>query len=178
MRILRAEDPHAKRWLLVSEAAPLLFRAGLNAREKSFQRAVVRLQMVLEEVCAEVAGPGQVLVCHRGTLDPLAYWLRNGWDESEFFALTDTSCEEHLRRYFGVIHLQTAAIGAEAFYRCWPDTHRPETIEQAAEIDRLCAYAWSGHPCYVPIDNTGRGWPDKVRAARDLLARWLSQAND
>jgi Flp pilus assembly CpaF family ATPase len=43
MRELRAEDPYARRWLLVPEAAPLLFQAGLDAREKSFQRAVVHL---------------------------------------------------------------------------------------------------------------------------------------
>jgi primosomal protein N' (replication factor Y) len=43
MRELRAEDPSARRWLLVPEAAPLLFGAGLNTRQESFQRAVVRL---------------------------------------------------------------------------------------------------------------------------------------
>jgi hypothetical protein len=110
-------------------------------------------------------GPGKVLVCHRGTLDPLAYWLRNGWDEKEFFAYTGMSREEHFRRYFGVLHLQTAAINAETHYRRWPDAHRPETLAQAAEIDRLCARAWSGHPRYVLIDNTDRDWLDKSRAA-------------
>ena len=64
MRELRSEDPYTKRWLLVPEAAPLLFRASLNAREKGFQRAVVRLQMTLEEVCTEAAPPSQVLICH------------------------------------------------------------------------------------------------------------------
>lgn len=45
MRELCAEAPDAWRWLLVPEAAPLLFRAGLDGREKRFQRAVVRLQI-------------------------------------------------------------------------------------------------------------------------------------
>jgi hypothetical protein len=139
MRELRDEDPYAKHWILVPEAAPLLFQAGLDGREKDFQRAVVRLQTAMEDICAQSACPNQVLICHRGTLDPLAYWLRNGWDESEFFEYTEMSRDEHLRRYHGVIHLQTAAIGAEAYYRRWPDAHRPETVEQAAEIDRLCA---------------------------------------
>lgn len=178
MHELRAEDPHARRWLLVPEAAPLLFQAGLDGREKGFQRAVVRLQMALEEICAQSARPGQALICHRGTLDPLAYWLRNGWDEREFFACTGMSRDEHYRRYLGVIHLQTAAIGAEAHYRRWPDAHRPETPAQAAEIDRLCAYAWCRHPHYVLIDNAGRDWLDKARAARDLLIRWLASASE
>jgi len=114
MHELRAEDPYARRWLLVPEAAPLLFQAGLSAREKGFQRTVVRLQITLEDACAEAAAPGLVLICHRGTLDPLAYWLRNGWPEAEFFALTQMMRAEHFRRYTGVIQLQTAAIGAEA----------------------------------------------------------------
>lgn len=156
---------------------PLLFQAGLDAREKSFQRTVVRLQMALEETCTEAARPGQVLLCHRGTLDPLAYWLRNGWNESEFFALTHLSREEHFRRYSGVIHLQTAAIGVE-HYRRWPDAHRPETLGQAAEIGHFCAHAWSGHPRYVLIDNADRDWSAKERTAQDVLTRWLASASE
>lgn len=176
MHELRAQDPLARRWLLAPEAAPLLFQAGLDGRKKRFQWAVVQLQIALEQVCAETADPGQVLVCHRGTLDPLAYWLHNGWDEMEFFALTGMSREEHLRRYAVVIHLQTAAIGAEAYYRHWPHAHRPETSVQAAEIDRFCEYAWKKHPGYVLIENTGRDWPAKVQAVYDVLAYWLASA--
>lgn len=172
---LRAEDPHAECWLLVPEAAPLLFRAGLSAREKLFQRAVVRLQIALEESCAEAAQPGQVLLCHRGTLDPLAYWLRNGWSETEFFELTKMNRQEHFQRYHGVIHLQTAAIGAVEHYRQWPDAHRPETIEQAAETDQLCISAWARHPRYTLIDNGGRDWQVKAIFARDILNRWIDQ---
>ncbi len=178
MRELRAENPHAERWLLVPEAAPLLFRAGWDGREKSFQRAVVRLQVAMEDACAEAVRPGQVLVCHRGTLDPLAYWLRNGWDEREFFACVEMSREELFARYLGVLHLQTAAIGAEAHYRRFPDAHRPETPAQAAETDRLCVQAWSGHPRYVLIENVERDWQDKARVAREVLSRWLASADD
>lgn len=173
MRELHAADP-AGRWLLLPEAAPLLFRAGLSAREKQLQKGVVRLQAALEEAYAEAAPAGSVLLCHRGTLDPLAYWLRNGWEEDEFFRLSGTGREEHFRRYTGVLHLQTAAIGAAAHYRRWPDAHRPETAEQAAEIDRLCMRAWGGHPRYCLLDNAGRDWVDKATAARTILERWLA----
>ncbi len=173
MHELHVQDPHAKRWLFVPEAAPLLFQAGLNGRDKHFQRVVVHLQMALEQICAETANPGQVLVCHRGTLDPLAYWLRNGWNETEFFVFTGMGREEHLRRYVGVVHLQTAAIGAEAYYRSWPHAHRPETIVQAAEIDRLCGYAWKRHPQYVLIENSGRTWTEKMRLADEAINNWF-----
>lgn len=177
MHELRTGDRYPRRWLLLPETAPLLFHAGFDGREKHFQRAVVRLQMALEDICAQAANPNQVLLCHRGALDALAYWLRNGWDEDEFFVFTQTTRDEHFQRYFGVIHLQTAAIGAEAHYRRWPDAHRPETLEQAAETDYLCACAWRSHPRYILIDNTGRDWPDKMRAVSDLLTRWLTQMN-
>jgi predicted ATPase len=175
---LRAADPRGERWILVPEAAPLLFQAGLDGGQPSFQRAVVQLQIALEGICAAAASPQQVLLCHRGTLDALAYWLRNGWDEGEFFAATGMSREEHYRRYFGVIHLQTAAIGAEGYYRRWPDAHRPETIEQAAEIDRLCARAWSDHPRYVLVDSFGKDWLAKSCIALETLTRWLALASE
>ena len=38
------------------------------------------------------------------------------------------------RRYAGVIHLQTTALGAEPHDRGWPDTHRPETPQRAELI--------------------------------------------
>ena len=174
MHELRIEDPNAQHWLIVPEAAPLLFQAGFDGGKKRFQRAVVRLQIAIEDNFAQAAKPGQVLLCHRGTLDPLAYWLRRGWDESEFFAYTETTQDEHFQRYFGVIHLQTAAIGAETHYRRWPDAHRPETHEQAIETDYLCAHAWKDHARYVLIDNAGRNWPDKMQTVRDLLDMWFT----
>jgi len=169
MRQLRAQDPQAKRWLLVPEAAPLLFQVGLNGRDRRFQRAVVCLQIALEQSCREAACSGQVLVCHRGTLDSLAYWLHNGWQEQEFFVMTGMSQEDHLCRYAGVIHLQTTAIEAEAYYHRWPEAHRPETVAQAAELDRLCAYAWSKHPRYILIENAGRTWEEKTKVICAML---------
>ena len=160
--------------MFAPEAAPLLFQAGLDGRKKRFQRAVVHLQIALEDSCAEAAHPGQIILCHRGTLDPLAYWLRNGWLEQEFFAFTGLKRDQYLQRYAGVIHMQTAATGAEAYYRRWPDAHRPETIAQAVETDRLCAHAWGGHPYYVLIENSGRDWHAKAQAVRDVLTCWLA----
>jgi hypothetical protein len=174
MRELRAEDPQARGWLMVPEAAPLLFQAGLTAREKSFQRAVVRLQIALEDACAIDAQPGHVLLCHRGALDALAYWLRNGWKEEEFCDFVEEDRAELLRRYDAVIHMQTTAIGAESHYTRWPDAHRPETPEEAAETDRLCCVAWEGHPNRFVVGNLDSDWPGKAAAAREALSRVAS----
>jgi predicted ATPase len=172
MQELHACDPEAKRWVLVPEAAPLVFRAGLDARDPNFEAAVVTCQLELE--AAAVAGPGQVLVCHRGTLDPLAYWLRNGWNEEEFFTLTNTTRAEHFQRYCGVLHLQTAAIDAQAHYRRWPAAHRPETVTEAAALDQCCHDAWYRHPNYVLLTNQGRDWPTKAETAQRALSQWAT----
>lgn len=170
MEVLRAEGD---RWVLVPEAAPLLFRAGLDGRRKGLQRAVVMLQVALEAACAEAGRTGQVLLCHRGTLDPLAYWLRNGWEKDEFFDFVGMTLNEHLRRSDAVIHLQTAAVGAESHYHRWPDARRPETPEQAAGIDRLCATAWRDHLRYAFLEIWGVDWPEKSRAALRSLVPFL-----
>jgi hypothetical protein len=169
MRELRAEDPDCRQWVLVPEAAPLLFQAGLSASNKAFQAAVVRLQLTLEEACALAAPPGAALVCHRGVLDPLAYWLMVGWEEEEFFPCAGFKRAELLARYTSVLHLQTTAIGAEAFYLRWPDAHRPETAEQAAGIDRSCLRAWDGHHRHVVLENGAGGWEEKSRRAHQAL---------
>jgi AAA domain len=174
MRELREEDPHAKHWVMVPEAAPLLFQAGLDARLKSFQIAVVRLQIQLETIFSEAASPEHVLICHRGTLDALAYWLRNGWREADFFVQTKMSQEEHFKRYSGVLHLQTTAIGAEPYYRYWPDAHRREDASEAAEIDGFCSASWARHPTYSMVENDSRRWEQKSDVARSTLHHWVA----
>jgi hypothetical protein len=94
---------------------------------------------------SESVGRAQVLLRRRRALDPLAYRLHNGWDERGFFELTEMTRDDNWRRYDGVVHLQTAAVGAERHYLRWPGAHRHETLEQAREIDRFCGEAWNGH---------------------------------
>ncbi|EKU98204.1 hypothetical protein Lepto7375DRAFT_7466 [Leptolyngbya sp. PCC 7375] len=156
-------------WTLVPEAAPLLFQAGIDRRKKSFQKAVIELQISLETISEKFSQDGSILICHRGTLDPLAYWLRNGWDENDFFAYTQMSLHEHHERYSGIIHLQSVAIGAEEHYLSWPNAHRTETIEQAKQTDYLCQHAWNKHPHYLLVDNTKRNWLEKSKIVKRLL---------
>jgi hypothetical protein len=156
-------------WVAIPEAAPCLFHAGLDGRTREFERAVVALQLAMEDSC-EPLGARQI--CHRGALDALAYWLRNGWPEEDFFPATGASRPELLARYDGVVHLVTAADGATAHYLRWPHAHRPETTTEAIHIDGLCARAWAGHPRYVRISNEDRSWAEKSQIARELLESW------
>ena len=69
-----------------------------------------------------------------------------------------------------MIHLVTAADGAPDAYARWPAAHRPENPEEAIALDRWLNDAWGGRPRYRHIDNAGRDWAAKSRAARAALA--------
>lgn len=56
-------------------------------------------------------------------------------------------------RYDQIIHLVTAANGAEKFYILDNNVARTEGIEQARKVDKRCAKAWVGHPYFDMIDN-------------------------
>eukprot|EP01094_Clydonella_sp_ATCC50884_P029378 TRINITY_DN9181_c0_g1_i1.p1 TRINITY_DN9181_c0_g1~~TRINITY_DN9181_c0_g1_i1.p1 ORF type:complete len:253 (+),score=55.19 TRINITY_DN9181_c0_g1_i1:509-1267(+) len=55
-------------------------------------------------------------------------------------------------RYDAVIHMVSAAIGAEKYYET--NEVRKESVEEAAELDRKCAAAYLGHPRHFFADNT------------------------
>jgi predicted ATPase len=168
MRELREADPEARVYLLVPEAATQLISAGLRPGTMDFQRAVIHLQHSLESACAQAGGPGKVLICDRGSIDSLAYWKLLGGEEDAFFDLTGMSYVEHLGRYAGVLHFETAAIDALPHYQR-VDLSRPEPPEEAARIDAMCGQLWSRHPRYVLLGNRGSSWEEKAsRAQRQL----------
>jgi predicted ATPase len=161
------------RFAALPEAIFTLRNANISPQEKLFQRVMVQMQMAMEDglACALEPDGRRMILCHRGSLDPLAYWLDRGWPEEEFFEYTGTSREAHYRRYASVIHMVSAADGAIAHYKKYPQAHRPETPQQAIHLDRLLQQVWSEHPHYFRIDNDGRDWPAKAGRAREILAQ-------
>jgi hypothetical protein len=164
----------AGRFAALPEAIFTLRHVNISPQEKLFQRVMAHLQMALEDGLARALGPDdpRPIICERGSLDPLAYWLNNDWPEEEFFEFTQTRREEHYQRYSAVIHLITAADGAAPHYTRWPEAHRPEQIEDAVRLDGLLHQVWRDHPHYHRIDNEGRDWADKAQAARAILERY------
>ncbi len=57
--------------------------------------------------------------------------------------------------YDGVVHLVTAALGAEEFYTCSNNKARWENLEEARLADEKILLAWLGHPHLKIIDNSG-----------------------
>lgn len=177
------ELTHDLRWkgqiATLPEAIYTLRHVGISSREKPFQRVMVYMQMAMEDALDRALGldDPRTILCHRGSLDPLAYWLDRGWSEQEFFDYTETTREEHLQRYSAVIHLVTTADGAQEHYTRWPDAHRPEQVEDAIRLDGLLHQVWRDHPNYNRISNEGIDWLTKTRIARAILEHYLAIGN-
>jgi len=69
---------------------------------------------------------------------------RNCWNEID---IRDT-------RYNHIIHMVSAANGAEPFYTTEDHTCRYEGLELARELDKKAARSWVGHPYFDVIDNS------------------------
>ena len=60
-----------------------------------------------------------------------------------------------LRRYDNVVHMVSAAVGAEDFYTVEDHSARFEGLEMARERDRRAMEAWEMHPYVDIVDNRG-----------------------
>jgi CYTH domain-containing protein len=75
---------------------------------------------------------------------------------------------ELMSRYNLVIHLVTAADGAEEFYTLSNNEARSESPEEARLLDRKTQHAWLGHPHHMIVDNSTDFATKMVRALRAL----------
>lgn len=137
----------------VPEASTLLLSGGVFVKGApldqmvSFQRGIVRVQLALEEAFdsfARLRGGRCVLLCDRGVVDGAAYLPRSSWEE----LLSAEELQEALlvQRYSAVLHLVTAARGAEANYGTHSNAVRYEDVAGAREVDERLQAAWRAHP--------------------------------
>lgn len=156
------------------EAATLFNQAGVNflTDDKNLffetEKQLLSFQLHTEDCflkMAEKAGKPAIVVYDRGVMDIAAYMSKEMWqallDEME---LNEVDVRD--RRYDAVLHLCTAAKGAEEFYTCANNSSRTEGIELAAKLDDKIIRAWTGHPHLRVITNRG-SFEDKLN---DVIA--------
>lgn len=171
---VRRDPELGPRVVILPEAIHAAIRSSVSPREPAFQRLVVNLQKRIEQAAADTfAHEDRILLTHRGTLDPLAFCLANGWTEQRFWDVTGLRMEDEYRRYDGIIHMVSTAVGAPQFYRYRPEEHRPETPREAAVLDEHLARVWGRHPRYIRIPNDTLDWSTKSLGARAALRRLL-----
>ena len=123
--------------LSVPEAATLFTQSGVNflTNDKDLfvesERQLMEFQMELEdrmERIAQRSGRQSLIVCDRGTMDLRAYLTDDTWHDL-LKALDKTVVELRDARYAAVIHLATAAKGAEKYYTLYNNAARSESPE-------------------------------------------------
>ena len=140
-------------------------QAGMNyltKNEKFFfegEKATFLTQIGLEDSftkMAETIDKPVIIVCDRGTMDISTYLTEDFWNRiiSEQ-GYTNTQLRE---RYDAVLHLVSAADGAEQFYTTANNAQRVEKADEkglqiARELDKRVIEAWTGHPHMRVINN-------------------------
>lgn len=123
------------------------------------ERAILETQLALEDqfmALAEVCTKPVLIVCDRGALDISAYIKPEEWEEITQMAGSDS--ESLRKRYDAVLHLVSAADGAEQYYTTATNATRYEKADEeglrlARELDKKVINAWSGHSRLRVINN-------------------------
>ena len=123
------------------------------------ERAILETQLALEDMfmrMAEVCTKPTLIVCDRGTMDISAYMTPEMWEDITTKAGTDTN--QLKARYDAVLHLVSAADGAEKYYTTATNATRYEQMNEeglriARELDKKVVNAWTGHPHLRVINN-------------------------
>lgn len=148
------------RVFIVPESATELMTGGVRPSEMTpleFQGILFELQGKKEELYYEAAKIFQekediVILYDRGRMDGKTYM-----SEKDFKKVLkkNKTTETDVRDYYDcVLHLMTAAEGAEKYYTFENNKARFETVDEAKIADRRIIKAWTGHPHLRIIDNS------------------------
>lgn len=135
------------------------------------RRAQINLESYFEEL-SKIEEKDTLIICDRGACDTFAYCgpdIKNkvlasqGWD-LRFL---------NYGRYDKVIHMVTAAKGAEAFYNLG-NAARSESKDDAVELDRRLQGVWFEHPQFQIVDNSGVSFVEKIGLVFDEISSLIS----
>ena len=123
------------------------------------ERAILETQLALEDHfmrLASVCTKPVLIVCDRGTMDISAYIAPKEWES--ICREAGTSPNVLFERYDAVLHLVSAADGAEQYYTIATNSIRYEKADEeglrlARELDKKVIKAWTGHPHLRVINN-------------------------
>ncbi|MBO6144895.1 MAG: AAA family ATPase [Prevotella sp.] len=121
--------------------------------------AILETQLALEDSfvrLAETCTKPTFVVCDRGTMDISAYIAPDMWQD--ITAKCGTDSNQLRQRYDAVLHLVSAADGAEQYYTLATNANRyeqanEEGLQLARDLDKKVNRAWRGHPHLRVINN-------------------------
>ena len=150
----------------IPEVPTMFTQAGMNylTQNPDFfyegEKATLEIQLALEEKfmrMARACDSPSVIVCDRGAMDISAYMKPEMWtDITRAVGVTTEDLRDE--RYDAVLHLVSAADGAEQFYTVANNASRNEKADEeglkiARMLDKKVIEAWTGHPHLRVINN-------------------------
>ena len=149
----------------IPEVPTLYSQGGWNYLTKNYnlyyegERAILETQLALEDSfmrMAEVCTKPTLIVCDRGTMDISAYMTPEMWED--ITSKSNTNSNELRSRYDAILHMVSAADGAEQYYTTATNATRYEQMNEeglriARELDKKVIKAWTGHPHLRVINN-------------------------
>lgn len=172
-------EKHGIHAIIVPEAATELITSGITPAtlgNEQFQKRVLEYSLEKEDHYRELAvrlptNMRKVILCDRGALDGRAYI------DHPTFAKVARSLGHTLgglrERYLQIVHLVTAADGAEEHYTLDNNPARSESAEEARKLDRSLQQAWLTHRHFCIVDNR-IGFEYKMCQALQAFARVLA----
>ncbi|XP_066995754.1 TRPL translocation defect protein 14 [Anabrus simplex] len=146
----------------VPETATVLLSGGIKFSDLSaeeafkFQENLLKTMLQIENTffaLGESCSRDCLIICDRGAMDASAFISREKW-EKMMTANGWNNVELRDNRYNQIVHMVSAANGAEDFYSTEDHVCRSEGVETARELDYKAAAAWVGHPYFDVIDNS------------------------
>ncbi|XP_073944316.1 TRPL translocation defect 14 isoform X2 [Choristoneura fumiferana] len=146
----------------VPETATVLLSGGVKFADLTpdeatkFQENLLKTMVQIENTFFELGRTCQrncLIICDRGAMDASAFISKEVW-EAMLSANGWNSVELRDNRYNHIVHMVSAANGAEDFYSTEDHACRSEGVELARELDYNAAAAWVGHPYFDVIDNS------------------------
>jgi len=121
----------------------------------AFEKQLFTIQVQLEDSFKKIAsamGKPAVILLDRAVLDIHAYLPHPLWMQLlDEVGVTEKQIRE---RYTAVVHLVTAANGAEKYYTTTNNAARTEGLDQAKELDEKVKLAWLAHTRTFVADNS------------------------
>ena len=169
----------------IPEVPTIFTQAGMNylTKNKGFfyqgEKATLEIQMALEDKFTRMAQECPedcLIVCDRGTMDISAYMDPETWEE--ITRAVGTSTPELRQRYDAILHLVSAADGAEQFYTTANNASRNESNDEqglriARSLDKKVIKAWTGHP-HLRVINNGEDFDKKMTRVLKEISDVLS----
>lgn len=136
------------------------YLTGNRAFFEEGEKATMQIQLALEDSfsrMAETIDQPVLIVCDRGTMDISSYLTPEYW-ERMIGELGYTTAQLRDERYDAVLHLVSAADGAEQFYTTSNNAQRLEQADEkglqiARMLDKKVIAAWTGHSHLRVINN-------------------------